>query len=61
MLNYLFEKIISFKNEEAKPDDYFCIGEFDLIINNIKGEDILNSLSKKQIQFLSLSRKKYSK
>ena len=47
----LFEKIISFKNEEAKPDEYFCIGEFDLIINNIKGEDILHSLSKNKFNF----------
>ena len=40
----LFEKIISFKEEKASPNDYMNMGDFDLIIESIKGENIINSL-----------------
>jgi hypothetical protein len=47
----LFEKIINFQSEKADSNNYINCGEFDLIIESIKGEDILNSLSKNKYNF----------
>ena len=42
----LLEKIISFREEKASPNDYMNMGDFDLIIESIKGEYIIDSLNK---------------
>lgn len=47
----IFEKIKSFQDKEAKPDDYLNSGEFDLVVYNIKGEDILNALTRNKFNF----------
>ena len=36
---------IGFKNEKADKENYLNVGDFDLIIDTIKGSDILDSLN----------------
>ena len=48
---YLFEKIVNFQEKEDNKNSYFPIGDFDLIVYDIKGEDILASLSRNKFNF----------
>ena len=48
--NY-YENIICFKNENAEPNAFLNKGDFNIIIDGIKGEDILNSLSRYKYNF----------
>ena len=41
----LFENIIGFKNEKTNKENYLNVGDFDLIIDTIKGSVILDSLN----------------
>jgi len=42
----LFEEIIGFKDGKVKKDEYLNSGDFDVIIDTVKGSDILNILTK---------------
>ena len=57
----LFQNIICFNNEKAEPNEYINLGEFDLIIDSIKGEDILNALSKNKYNFFHYPGKEIKK